>query len=223
MFRLPLLVIAVFVLAGCSNLEQREETDDMGYRSVYSVDPETGLKQGLYKEYNSEGDLILEEHYVDDVLEGEKSMYNPDGSIAVREHHAGGVFDGPYASYDEKGRIRLSGNYRVGEATGVWYGYYPDGSVKEEVNFEANVEQGPFREWYGDGSPKASGSYIDGDKEHGTLHLYTESGELERVMNCDRGRCQTFWTPDSTGVAPAVVDMTLPAVSSTEGQHGGPG
>ena len=189
----------------------------MGYRSVYSVDPETGLKQGAYREYNAEGGLILEENYVDNVLEGEKLMYNPDGSIAVREHHTAGVFDGPYTSYDEQGRIRLSGRYTEGEATGVWYGYYPNGSLEEEVTFEANVEHGPFREWYEDGRPKASGSYIEGDNEHGTLHLYTESGDLERVMNCERGRCQTFWTPDSTGVAPEVVDMTPPRYAAGRG------
>ena len=56
MFRLSLsVVVLVAFVAACSNLEQREETDDMGYRSVYSVDPETGLKQGAYREYNAEG------------------------------------------------------------------------------------------------------------------------------------------------------------------------
>ena len=40
---------------------------------------------------------------------------------------------------------------------------------------------------------KAEGTYIDGDNEQGELKLYDEQGELEKIMQCERGICHTTW------------------------------
>ena len=209
MLRIASLLFCLTLLA-CGNLETMEETDDQGYRTEYTVDPETKEKQGESREYAPSGALLVEENYAAGALNGTRKVYNIDGSIATQENYVAGELEGPYSSYDSLGRLSMAGEFDGGVMAGKWHGYYEDGALKEEVTFAENAEQGPFREWYPDGTPKASGSYLDGDQEHGTLHLYAETGELERVMNCDRGRCQTFWTPDSTGVAPEVVDMVLP-------------
>lgn len=206
---LPLLFILLFATA-CDGLEKIEETDDFGTRTEYKADPETGLKEGPLRQYNKDGQLIAEENYVGGELNGERKLYFPDGKLAVQENYDMGTFAGEYKNYSEDGKLSHKGNYINGAMNEEWIAYYPDGKIKEIVNFENNEENGPFREWYPDGTPKASGNYLKGDKEHGVLHLYEEDGSLKKVMNCAAGMCTTIWTPDSTGVAPPEVDMTMP-------------
>lgn len=204
-----ILVNSLFFACG-DGLEHREDIDDQGYKVSYKVDPETGLKQGMASEYDPEGRLTTEENYVDGKLEGERRLYDPQGNLVVLENYLADRFEGEYLNYDTLGNIVLRGNYIDGAMNQNWYQYYPSGGVMEVVTFVDNKENGPFREWYEDGTPKASGTYRDGDNEDGLLHLYTETGELERVMQCSLKLCQTFWTPDSSGVAPAEVDMSRP-------------
>jgi antitoxin component YwqK of YwqJK toxin-antitoxin module len=84
--------------------------------------------------------------------------------------------------------------------SGLWTYYYASGEVKEKVHYEHNFENGPFEEYYPDGTIKAKGNYLVGDNEDGLLFLYDESGDPERVMECDSGICRTQWTPDSTEI-----------------------
>ena len=211
MFRLLLCALALATLTNCSNLETQEETDALGFRSVWTIDPETGAHEGTLKEYRPDGSLHYEENYVANQLDGRRTIYYEDGKPNIEENYDAGRFEGDYTIYYPDGKVQESGRYINGAKNKAWFYYYPDGKIKEVVTFEDNVESGPFREWYPDGKPKASGAYRDGDNEDGVLHLYTETGELERVMNCNEGICMTFWTPDSTGVAPAGPDMTPPA------------
>ena len=211
MFRLLACTLALTALTSCSNLETQEETDALGFRSVWTVDPETGQRQGTRKEYRPDGSLNIEENYVDDQLDGRRTIYFEDGKPNIVENYTNGAFEGDYTVYFQDGKVEQFGRFTNGARNKAWTYYYPDGKIKEVVTFENNVETGPFREWYPDGKPKASGNYREGDKEDGTLHLYAETGELERVMNCDLGRCNSIWTPDSAGVAPAGPDMTPPA------------
>ncbi|MFT6485566.1 MAG: antitoxin component YwqK of YwqJK toxin-antitoxin module, partial [Neolewinella sp.] len=134
------------------------------------------------------------------------------GKVIVEENYKADEFDGDYITYDSTGVISGKGQYLDGAMNRAWYRFYPNGKVKEAVTFVDNSESGPFREWYESGQPKASGAYINGDNEHGNLHLYAESGELERVLNCNEGACTTVWTSDSTGAVPQGVDMTMPDI-----------
>jgi len=205
------LCLTFLLLPACGDgLEQIDETDDQGYRVTYGIDPETKLKQGPAREYDPEGTLTTEENYLDGKLDGERKLYGPDGKLIVLENYKADRFEGEYLNFDSLGNVVLRGNYIGGAMNKEWYQYYADGGVKEVVTFVDNEENGPFREWHQNGNPKASGAYRNGDNEDGVLHLYTETGELERVMQCSLKMCMTFWTPDSNGVAPAGVDMSRP-------------
>lgn len=213
MFRtIHLFALATCCLFACGDgLETIEETDALGIRTEYRIDPETGLKQGPMRQYSPQGQLLSEEYYVAGELHGERVLLHENGQKIVVENYENGNFAGPYSTYDSLGNLRISGHYIDGAMNRAWYVYYPDGGVKEVVTFVNNEENGPFREWHENGQPKASGTYMNGDDEQGVLRLYNEAGELFRVMNCDHGVCSTFWTPDSTATAPPGVDMTRPA------------
>lgn len=208
---LPFLLLA---LTACGNrLDTVTESDETGAYREFQVDPETGLKQGTLRDYTKDGVLIAEENYLDGKLQGERLIYSPTGKVVVRENYVADRFEGTYTSYDSLGNKSLEGEYIDGAMNGYWYGFYPNGQLKEQVMFKNNAEEGPFREWYGDGTPKASGQYAGGDEEQGTLHLYAEDGTLARILDCDRGRCNTVWTPDSTATPVAGPAMDLPAIN----------
>lgn len=209
-----MLTLSFLILYACGDgLELREETDALGFRTEFRVDPETKLKEGPLRQYDPKGRLTMEEHYLEGKLDGVRKIYTPEGVLIVEENYKADAFEGDYITYDSTGVISGKGQYSDGAMNRAWYLFYPNGNVKEVVTFVDNNENGPFREWYENGKPKASGEYLDGDQEHGVLHLYAENGELERVMNCDLGLCMTFWTPDSTGAAPAGADMTMPEIA----------
>lgn len=207
---LLLLPISLLFIACGNGLEEREEVDALGYRITYQVDPETGLKEGLAREFSPDGKLTSEENYRNGLLEGKRKLYAPNGQLLVEENYVEDRFEGDYINYDSLGNQVLKGRYSNGAMNKAWFQYYADGGVKEAVTFVDNATVGPFREWYADGKPKASGTYAPDSKEDGLLHLYLETGGLERVMQCSIGMCQTVWTPDSTAQAPAGVDMTRP-------------
>lgn len=210
------LLLALFCLGlfACGDgLEPMEETDALGFRSAWTVHPETKLKEGELKEYDPRGKLMAEAFYREGELDGQRRVYWPNGQLRVLENYAAGEFAGDYFTYDSLGVLVSKGQYIDGAMNKAWYLYYPDGKVKEVVTFVDNEENGPFREWYPDGKPKASGNYRDGDNEDGLLHLYAETGGLERVMRCSLKMCNTIWTPDSTALAPEAIDMTMPALA----------
>ena len=76
---------------------------------------------------------------------------------------------------------------------GIGTAWYPNGQMKEKVTFSNNEENGAFEEWYENGKLKATGNYLDGDNEDGTLKLYDTLGQLERILECQRGACRTTW------------------------------
>ncbi len=159
------------------------------------------LRQGPYVLYDSTGTVLLEEAwYEKGQYHGLRRLYYPTGELQIEEHHQHGLFHGPYKSYYKNGQLELEGEYVNNEMTGPWRRYYPSGQLMEIVQFEKNEENGPFVEYYENGQLKAKGNYLGGDKEHGLLLLYDSTGALMRKMNCVRGLCKTFWTPDSTSV-----------------------
>ena len=212
MKHLPYLILMLsLILSSCGDgLEQQEETDALGFRKVFSIDPGTGEKEGISQEFGPQGKLAYEEYYRGGKLNGKRKVFAPNGQVIVEENYVEDQFEGDYLNFDSLGNISLKGQYIGGAMNRAWFQYYADGGVKESVTFVENATVGPFREWFENGTPKASGVYAPESKEDGLLHLYLETGGLERVMRCSIGLCNTVWTPDSTGQAPIGVDMTRP-------------
>ncbi|MBB4079913.1 antitoxin component YwqK of YwqJK toxin-antitoxin module [Lewinella aquimaris] len=212
---LTLLLIGTLCTCGPAH-EIEEETDALGFRSEYQVDPETGLRQGFGRRYDPAGNLIAEENYVDSKLDGTRTAYYPDGKPELVENYKMGQFEGEYVTYDSTGNLRMRGSYVDGAMAKVWTRYYPDGGVREVVTFADNRENGPFREWHENGNPSAAGAYLNG-KEEGTLFVFDTTGVLEAVRECQQGACSTQWRREDGGTPPATApNMTRPpAVNAT--------
>lgn len=170
-----------------------DKMNDLGYREVFQQEKGSGMKQGKYQKYASDGVLIEEAFFVSDTLDGARILYYPSGDTLLIETYRMGSFHGVFKAFYESGGLELVGAYVDNAMAGEWRKYYKSGNLMEVVTFADNEENGPFTEYYENGNLKASGNYLNGDREHGLLFLYDEEGVLIRKMDCDQGLCKTIW------------------------------
>jgi antitoxin component YwqK of YwqJK toxin-antitoxin module len=208
---LPPSLLFLLLLCTCAPAPPVEEvTDEYGYRSEYTLNAETGEREGPARQYDPEGRLLAEENYRAGELDGLRTAYYPDGKVELTESYREGRFEGPYTTYDSLGNVRLRGQYVDGAMRDTWIRYWPDGRVRETVVFRNNRENGAFREWYANGEPRAAGTYADG-KEQGILWQYNEAGELTTVRDCEEGICSAIWRSEEGGDPPvASPEMSRP-------------
>lgn len=193
-----LLLLTVILMIACKGkLEVVENKDENGNLiELYNRSTEDFSKQGAYIKYAPAGNAIEEAHYINDTLHGKRVLYFDNGKPQIVENYVMGEFVGLYQAYYSNGQLELSGKYANGAMEGIWERYYESGEIMERVPFKKNQENGPFKEYYRNGKLKAEGAYLEGDKEHGELKLYSKDGRLEREMMCDRGVCKTTWKRD---------------------------
>lgn len=186
------LTLLSFILA-CSPYQEVEVKDDNGQVvESFRINRKTGQKEGEYRKY-SEGALLEIAHYINDTLDGLRTIFTFDGNKEIEEWYTKGIYEGSYLTFYANGQVELEGQYNNGTMEGEWKKYYKSGKLMESVRMHQNEENGPFVEYWENGNLKAEGTYLDGDNEHGELKLYDEQGELEKIMQCERGICHTTW------------------------------
>lgn len=182
---------------GCQRKKTVTETDpDYGYRSTFTIDATSGLHDGPYTRADSAGHLIEKGWLAQGQPQGIRELYYPDGKLKVRERYKAGQMDDLYEYYRPDGSLELKGYYIGGAMYGLWRKYAPEGQMIEAVTMVQNEEMGPFREYHPNGKIKAEGTYLHGPNEDGRLKLYDESGQLEKEMWCNAGRCYTLWSKE---------------------------
>lgn len=212
LFFLVLLTISV---AGCNssgettdkspqsgddtNIETIEATTEDGYLERFSRRKSDYAREGAYYKLNPEGQIIEFAHYENDTLHGERVLFDKTGDTLQIEHYHKGAFEGSYRAFYPGGKLHLEGNYVGNTMDGIWKGYYENGQLKETVTFRENEENGPFVEYHPNGQLKTEGYYKGGDKEHGLLKQYNETGKLIKTMNCNSGICRTVWKDKEEG------------------------
>jgi antitoxin component YwqK of YwqJK toxin-antitoxin module len=172
--------------------------DDQGnIVEEYEIVRETGKKHGEYRKFSS-ARLIETAHFVNDTLDGLRTIFDREGNKEIEETYVMGIYQGPYLTFYPNGQVKLDGSYLDGTMHGIWKKHYESGKLMERVTMHDNQENGPFVEYWENGNLKAEGTYLDGDNEDGELKLYDERGELEKTMNCERGICHTTWKKETS-------------------------
>jgi len=184
---------------GCSNpIKSIDIINENGKKiGNYTINTKTGLKEGAFVKYSTDGKKVEEANYKSDQLDGTRKIYDENGLLYAIENHKNGEFDGDYTAYFPNGRIKFKGKYVNNSMEGLWDYFYETGEKKEQVNMHNNLENGPFVEFYTNGNKKAEGNYKDGDKEDGLLLMYDETGTLIKKMNCKLGICNTIWKKEN--------------------------
>lgn len=149
-----------------------------------------GLKDGYFKEYDQNGDLIAAVKFVN----GEKVEKAEElAKLDVR------------TDYYPSGKVKIKATYdKNGIPEGVRREYSPDGNIEKSYVFlhgviigegiftDAGIRQGLWKEYYPDGKLKASGVYTD-DKKQGKWSYYYPNGKLEQTGKYINNQPDSLW------------------------------
>jgi antitoxin component YwqK of YwqJK toxin-antitoxin module len=166
------------------------------------------MKEGYFKEYAENGDLISVDKYVKDVKQAEaqevqkldiKNIYYPEGKIKSSGTYRNGTPEGIYREYNLMGQIIRSLVYDMGTVTGEgiveedgsrnghWKDVYPDGNIKAEGDYKEGKQIGEWKFYYPDGKLEQDGKFTNTGKFYGTWKWYYDSGQLMREEEYDNG------------------------------------
>ncbi len=113
------------------------------------------------REFRPNGVLELSEQYLNNQLEGPRTIYHANGKPSIQSHYSAGKKHGPYEVFSEEGvRLEITAYYDD-VPVGVRKLFYPDGSPKVVENYEGGRLHG-LRETFGYGMLITSNMFNDG-------------------------------------------------------------
>ncbi len=168
-------------------IENHPNSDMPRYIIQYKEDK----KDGLYLEFDKQGNLIKKTDYKDDLIHGGSFDWNKNGRITKKQEYKEGKLDGKSVIYTDNGFIQEESEYKEGKRHGIttWYltedkmqgpkyvmytyqdgkfegvqeTYYENGNIKTQKMFSNNVQNGPAIEYYEDGRVKSEANYKNGE------------------------------------------------------------
>ena len=123
-----------------------------------------GMKSGIFREYDTLGNLVNGFIYHNDTLVSE-------GMILFD-----GTYQGEWKSYYPSGKILSSGTYTNGVQSEMWTYYYPNGKKEQEGKFRGNQPFGTWNWYYPNGQLKRTETYNAYGKLEGTVTEYDSLG-----------------------------------------------
>ncbi len=124
--------------------------------------------------------------------EGPWTWYYPNGDMGIEGSYRNNKRHGKYTSWYENGQKHEEGEYRNGKKRGKWPSWHENGQKYEEGEYKDGKKHGEkhgkWTIWHKNGKKKAEGEYRDG-KKHGKWTFRLPTGEIEKVLQCNMGRC----------------------------------
>ena len=166
------------------------------------------LKDGYFKEYAENGDLISVDKYVRDVKQAEaqevqkldvRNEYYPNRKLKSSGTYRHDIPEGIYREYDTTGHIVLSRIFDMGilsgegivkedgSRDGYWKEFYPDGKLKAEGTYNNGIQTGEWKYYYPGGKLEQTGKFSAAGKFYGTWKWFYESGQLMREEEYTNG------------------------------------
>jgi antitoxin component YwqK of YwqJK toxin-antitoxin module len=174
-----------------------------------------GLKQGNWLEFYPDGKKKTEKFYRDDLLHGYYKEYDSEGNLVLTMLYDNGAIVKSKVEddqdieiinkYNENNRIIYSGPYRNNTPVGVHREFDKDGKVtnafiyndvglllSEGIVDEAGNRNGKWKDLYPDGKTQAEGSYSD-NRRTGLWKFYNISEKVEQTGYYNNGRPDGLW------------------------------
>ncbi|MBN1415550.1 MAG: hypothetical protein JW973_10655 [Bacteroidales bacterium] len=170
--------------------------------TVFNRFDANGLKQGYWKKYYSNGNLMYKGFFKDNKPLGEMSRYYEDGALKVLMLFTGENDCARSTLYYQNGKLAAKGNYigTVKDSTWEYYSYYdqsikaretynrgmkngfayhffPDGSVSEKTEWKDNMKHGIWEQYYPNKVMMIKGSYKEG-RLNGPFIVSDEKGGI---------------------------------------------
>ena len=136
-----------------------------------------GKKDGLIKEWYSNGNQKFEGVYAVGLLQGNCKQWYTDGKLESEVSYKNGKKDGLIKEWYSNGNQKFEGVYAVGLLQGNCKQWYTDGKLESEVSYKNGKKDGLIKEWYTDGKIKIEANYLDG-KLHGVCKRVSNVGQV---------------------------------------------
>jgi len=160
-----------------------------------------GLRNGLFKEYDRQGNLKKIEKFVDDLKQESaeevarldlRRDYYPSGKVKIEATYRQGVPEGIRREFDENGEVVRSFIFRNGILAsegiinaeglrqGFWKDYYPDRTLKSQGNYLNGNKTDEWEFFYPKGELEQRGSYDKTGKPVGKWIWFYSTGQVLR-------------------------------------------
>jgi hypothetical protein len=100
-----------------------------------------GKKEGLWLDYDYDGNLVSQSIYFNDKLNGESIGYYETGNILSDGLMKDGLRDGNWIVYFNNGKIAEKGRYLNDKKVGVWEYYINAGLLNKKIEYSKDVEK----------------------------------------------------------------------------------
>lgn len=183
-------------------------------------------KNGYYKEYSSDGNLIKIIKYNNDIIEEDAKevakhdlvyTYYDDGKMKSKGSFLNNVPNGLYMEFDTNGRVTTTRIYKSGNTiasgisdenatkNGEWKEFYETSELKAIGKYKNNYKFGLWTYYYQNGKVEQTGYYNSKGKPEGEWKWFYESGSLMRE--------ETYANGLSDGMMTEYNDSTMTIIS----------
>jgi antitoxin component YwqK of YwqJK toxin-antitoxin module len=166
-------------LSSCSS--QSKKSDDTFYEEFhengklkFKVQLVNGKKEGVGKTYFDNGDLKIESHYKNDVLNG-SYIQHFHGRIIKEVTYQNDTLNGYSKHYYPNEKLREEGNYKSGLSDGVWKEYQEDGWLFYENTYVKGEKKGAYIRYLPNGQIEIKGNWLN--RMLDSSHTYYDNNE----------------------------------------------
>jgi len=149
-----------------------------------------GEKDGEWRWYYPNGNLLSKETYSEGLLDGENFSLSIEGDTLECGKFVEGQEEGKW--YYVNDSVRMEGSYSDGKKEGIWKVYHANGKVKWSLSYSNNEFDGRVTEFWENGVKKMESFYIDG-LLNGNEYKYDEEGNV-LFINTYRMGVETRYT-----------------------------
>ena len=127
---------------------------------IYSL--KNGKLHGLWREWNTEGQIINQAKYRNGELHGVFIQFRSDGSREFEVTFVDGVENGPFKRWFKNGKLWVEENYFAGKLDGVSKVFYSDGKLQVQSGYQSGKKNGLENAWYDNGKLRWEIFYEEG-------------------------------------------------------------
>ncbi len=190
---------------------------------LYQINSYTkGVKNGVFKEFTSSGDLLIDGNYIagkkngywiyyysnknidmqggfkDNQQHGYWKFYYPKGQIYYEGEFINGQKDSTWKFYYNNGNLWRNGIYSLDQKNGLWTTFYENNIKSMEGHFINNLEDGLWTSWYENGQIKDKGFFEKGNMDAHWKGYYM-NGQLKYegdYQNNYKNNKWTYWSSE---------------------------
>ncbi len=150
-----------------------------------------GKLNGLRKKYDELGRIWAEEHYQNNMLEGQVRIHNyfKDKVFEEEATFSANRLNGLRKTFYPNGKISVEETYKDGKLEGIRRSYYEDGPINTEETYKDDRLNGPRMRYYDNGKLWNSEHYMEG-RLHGVRKDYYISGQVRLEEKYENGRLE---------------------------------